>query len=56
MVGRWNRFYHIVSGDGCWDIAADAGIVLADFYAWNLAVGTSCAGIWPNYYVRIGIF
>lgn len=33
MVGRCDSFYLVVSGDGCWDIAAEAGIDLDDFYA-----------------------
>lgn len=55
MVSNCKKFYLVVSGDGCYDIAAAAGIALSDFYAWNPAVGDTCAGLWPNYYVCVGI-
>ncbi|KAL7817794.1 carbohydrate-binding module family 50 protein [Trichoderma gracile] len=54
MVTNCNKFYYVVSGDGCFDIAADNGIALDDFYAWNPAVKTDCSGLWPDYYVCIG--
>ncbi|KAI9372269.1 hypothetical protein BJX61DRAFT_456321 [Aspergillus egyptiacus] len=55
MVGRCDTFHLVVAGDGCWDIAADAGIALDDFYAWNPSVGTDCAGLWLDYYVCVGV-
>lgn len=30
-------------------------IAYSDFYSWNPAVGTSCASLWPGYYVCIAI-
>lgn len=44
-----------MSGDTCYDLAEDNGISLDDFYAWNPAVGTSCADLDTGYYVCIGI-
>lgn len=55
MVSDCGDFYLVVSGDGCYDIAANAGISLDDFYAWNPAVGSDCASLWPDYYVCVGI-
>ncbi|KAJ9156077.1 carbohydrate-binding module family 50 protein [Pleurostoma richardsiae] len=55
MVSNCDVFYLVQSGDGCYDIAADYGISLDDFYTWNPAVGTDCSGLWPNYYVCVGI-
>ncbi|KAF2634390.1 LysM domain-containing protein [Massarina eburnea CBS 473.64] len=55
MVSNCNKFYLVVSGDGCYDIAATYGISLDNFYAWNPAVGDSCGSLWPNYYVCVGI-
>lgn len=55
MVSNCNKFYFVVSGDGCYDIAASYGISLANFYAWNPAVGTSCATLYPDFYVCVGI-
>lgn len=51
MVGNCNRFYLVKSGDGCFDIAASAGIALNDFYKWNPAVKNDCSGLQPNFYV-----
>ncbi|KAH7120729.1 hypothetical protein EDB81DRAFT_914530 [Dactylonectria macrodidyma] len=55
MVTDCDKFHLVVSGDGCYDIAAAAGISLNDFYDWNPAVGTSCATLFLGYYVCIGI-
>lgn len=53
MVRTCKDFYLVVPGDGCYDLAASAGITLDDFYAWNPAVGSDCGGLWPDYYVCI---
>ncbi|KAI1464713.1 LysM domain-containing protein [Daldinia caldariorum] len=55
MVNSCNSFHKVVSGDGCYDIAAAAGIALNDFYTWNPAVGNTCSALWADYYVCIGI-
>lgn len=55
LTSNCDDFYLVVSGDGCYDIAADNGISLDDFYDWNPAVGDDCSGLWPNYYVCVGI-
>ncbi|KAJ5541919.1 hypothetical protein N7535_004338 [Penicillium sp. DV-2018c] len=55
MVTTCKTFYLVLSGDGCYDIAAAAGVTLDNFYAWNPAVGTDCAGLWPDYYVCVGV-
>ncbi|OJJ48046.1 hypothetical protein ASPZODRAFT_141589 [Penicilliopsis zonata CBS 506.65] len=55
IVSTCNEFYLVVSGDNCATIAADAGISLATFYAWNPAVGTSCASLDVGDYVCIDI-
>ncbi|KAI1860784.1 uncharacterized protein JN550_011246 [Neoarthrinium moseri] len=43
------KYYVAQSGDGCWAIANDNAIALDNFYAWNPAVGTDCANLWPGY-------
>lgn len=53
MVDNCDTFYDVVSGDGCWAIANDAGVSLDVFYTWNPAVGDDCSGLWPGYYVCI---
>lgn len=45
MVGGCTRFYQVKPNDNCIDVAAAAGVRLADFYAWNPAVGTSCTNL-----------
>ncbi|KAI0123660.1 muramidase [Xylariales sp. AK1849] len=55
MVSNCGNFYLVQSGDGCWAIANANGISLDDFYAWNPAVGTDCADLWPTYYVCVGL-
>ncbi|KAK0385665.1 hypothetical protein NLU13_6842 [Sarocladium strictum] len=55
MVTNCDKFHLVVSGDGCSAIATAAGISLSSFYAWNPAVGTSCATLFLGYYVCIGI-
>lgn len=55
MVSDCDKFYLVQSGDGCANVASAAGISLADFYAWNPAVGTSCAYLDVGDYVCIDI-
>jgi hypothetical protein len=53
MVSDCDKFYLVQSEDGCASVASAAGISLADFYAWNPAVGTSCAYLDVGDYVCI---
>ncbi|KAG4436701.1 hypothetical protein IFR05_007815 [Cadophora sp. M221] len=55
MVTSCNAFYFVVSGDDCTSIASKKGITLANFYAWNPAVGNTCATLWADVYVCVGI-
>ncbi|PWY73001.1 hypothetical protein BO70DRAFT_413661 [Aspergillus heteromorphus CBS 117.55] len=55
MTSTCDKFYLVASGDSCSTIAADAGISLADFYAWNPAVGDTCADLWADDYVCIDV-
>ncbi|EEQ32195.1 LysM domain-containing protein [Microsporum canis CBS 113480] len=54
MVSGCNKFYKVVSGDNCYNIAAANGITLPDFYSWNPAVGDTCSTLWPDFYVCVG--
>ena len=54
MADNCDKFYLVSSGDGCAAIATDEDISLADFYAWNPAVGTSCAYLDVGDYVCVG--
>jgi hypothetical protein len=33
----------------CYDMAMNAGISIADLYAWNPALGGDCSGLWDGY-------
>ncbi|KAM5429347.1 hypothetical protein McanCB21832_007745 [Microsporum canis] len=52
-----NKFYKVVAGDSCYDIAQREGASLEDFYKWNpkRAVGTTCGSLWGGYYVCVGV-
>ncbi|KAI1281721.1 carbohydrate-binding module family 50 protein [Xylaria sp. FL0933] len=54
IVGNCDMFYYVQSGDTCSIIAAKYGITLAQFYAWNPAVGSSCLSLGLNDYVCVG--
>ncbi|GLA72510.1 hypothetical protein AtubIFM55763_003051 [Aspergillus tubingensis] len=41
------------SNDDCYDLASEAGVQLSDFYSWNPALGTDCAGLEASTYVCI---
>ncbi|ATY65640.1 Peptidoglycan-binding Lysin subgroup [Cordyceps militaris] len=55
MVKNCKKFYQVKSGDGCYNLAQSNNIALNDFYSWNPAVKSDCSGLFPNYYVCVGI-
>ncbi|KAB5570385.1 peptidoglycan-binding protein [Coniochaeta sp. 2T2.1] len=55
MVKGCRRFYFVKPGDGCWQIATDAGISLDNFYSWNPAARPDCSSLWFNVYVCVGV-
>lgn len=55
VTASCDKFYLVVSGDSCSNIATAEGISLANFYAWNPAVGSTCATLYAGYYVCVGI-
>ncbi|KAK7918376.1 hypothetical protein PG985_010250 [Apiospora marii] len=55
MAGNCNKFYRVVGGDTCGSIATSQGIPLTDLYAWNQALGSTCSGLWTDYYVCVGV-
>lgn len=55
MVSGCKGFYLVQSGDGCYDIATSHGITIDQFYSYNPAVGSDCSGLWPDYYVCVGV-
>jgi hypothetical protein len=55
MVSDCDKFHLVQPGDTCSAVASTAGISLDDFYAWNPAVGTSCAYLDVGDYVCVDI-
>jgi hypothetical protein len=55
MVTDCKTFYLVVAGDQCGLNATAMGITLADFYAWNPAVGSACEALLSQYYVCVGV-
>jgi LysM repeat protein len=55
MTTNCKKFYKVVKDDGCWAISNTYGISLDDFYKWNPAVGGSCATLYPDNYVCVGV-
>lgn len=53
MVTDCDKFYKVKSGDGCAPIAEANGISVADFYAWNPAVGSDCRTLQADVYVCV---
>ncbi|KAF2223462.1 hypothetical protein BDZ85DRAFT_249410 [Elsinoe ampelina] len=56
LITACKTFHKVVSGDTC-QILVDKyrTFSLADFYKWNPDVGSSCASLFLDYYVCIGI-
>ncbi|KAE9378484.1 carbohydrate-binding module family 50 protein [Stipitochalara longipes BDJ] len=55
MVTSCNSFHLVASGDTCAVVAANAGISLSNFLAWNPAVGTDCSLLFLDFWVCTGI-
>ncbi|KAK5628838.1 hypothetical protein RRF57_004553 [Xylaria bambusicola] len=55
IASNCNKFYEVQPGDICDTIVAKYSIPLNNFYAWNLAVGSSCTTLIPGDYVCVGI-
>ncbi|RAK99291.1 LysM peptidoglycan-binding domain-containing protein [Aspergillus ibericus CBS 121593] len=53
MTDTCNKFDLVQQGDNCAAIAAKYNIPLSTFYAWNPAVGSSCADLDLGYYVCV---
>lgn len=55
MVANCESFALVSSTDTCSSLASEADISLDDFYAWNPAVGDTCANLIPDYWVCVGV-
>ncbi|KAI0449632.1 carbohydrate-binding module family 50 protein [Xylaria acuta] len=56
MVSDCDKFYLVKTGDTCGDIAANKGISVAQFYAWNPAAGlNTCKTLQAQTYACVGV-
>lgn len=55
MVDDCDAFHYVVDGDTCASIASAAGITTTQLETWNPNVGSSCSGLWLDYYVCVSI-
>jgi LysM repeat protein len=55
MVKNCNKFHLVAEGEGCSVIGQKYGVSLAQLYAWNPAIGSTCNNIWLNTYVCVGV-
>lgn len=53
MVTNCNTFYLVKSGDDCDRVASLYGITFANLYAWNPAIGSTCAALQLGTYVCV---
>ncbi|KAL4805718.1 hypothetical protein BDV18DRAFT_139700 [Aspergillus unguis] len=50
-----NKYHLVKEGDACYDLAAEYGISLDNFYTWNPGVGGDCSTLRTEYYVCVGV-
>ncbi|PYH91868.1 LysM domain protein [Aspergillus ellipticus CBS 707.79] len=55
LVANCDNYYYVEKGDSCSAILTEFDITMADFYAWNPAVGSNCNTMQYGYYVCVGI-
>lgn len=55
IAANCDKFCEVVSGDDCAIVAADWGITLVNFYAWNPAVGSNCENLNLGKYVCVAV-
>ncbi|KAL4764003.1 uncharacterized protein BDW70DRAFT_148033 [Aspergillus foveolatus] len=48
-------FYLVQTNDSCYDIAASYNIALDDLCTWNPALNRDCSGLYPDYYICLGL-
>lgn len=48
-------YYYVNEGDACTAILEEFDITMAEFYAWNPAVGSDCNTMEYGYYVCVGV-
>ncbi|KAJ5710539.1 LysM domain protein [Penicillium malachiteum] len=55
IISTCDSYYLVESGDSCYSIEQAYSITAAEFVEWNPDVGSSCASLWEDYYVCVGV-
>ncbi|KAK0641333.1 hypothetical protein B0T16DRAFT_419663 [Cercophora newfieldiana] len=55
MVDNCDAFYFVKQGENCETVLSKNGITLAQLYAWNPSVGSTCNGLWAEVNVCVSI-
>ncbi|KAJ6025073.1 hypothetical protein N7540_005870 [Penicillium herquei] len=55
VTSSCNQWEYVVDGTTCQSILDENDITLAQFYSWNPAVGSTCANLWLDTYVCVGV-
>lgn len=53
MMSNCDAFYKVKSGDDCGKIATDYGITTEQLSKWNTGIGSTCSGLWSDYYICV---
>jgi hypothetical protein len=54
LTSNCREFYKPEKGENCATILAKYGISIAEFYAWNSGVGSTCDNMWADTYHCVG--
>ncbi|RHZ48402.1 putative LysM domain protein [Aspergillus thermomutatus] len=55
ITANCDAYYLVAAGDDCSAILSEYDITMAEFYAWNPAVGSNCNTMQAGYYVCVGV-
>ncbi|KGO76485.1 Peptidoglycan-binding Lysin subgroup [Penicillium italicum] len=55
MASNCEAFYKVKSGDDCGKIATQCGITTEQLSSWNADIGSTCSGLWPDYYICVSV-
>ncbi|KAI9149972.1 LysM domain-containing protein [Paramyrothecium foliicola] len=55
MVNNCDKFHFVAKGQTCDEIVSKNGISMAQFIAWNKAVGPTCGGLWAEAHACVSI-
>lgn len=55
MITTCKTFHYVVQNDGCYDLAQQYNIALADLYSWNPALNGDCSGLLYGFNICVGV-